>query len=69
MGLSFKGWLRRIMINSAIDYFRRNEKHYHHVDIIYAKADRKQIKEPYFSGFIKRPDNWEAKKITTELRK
>ncbi len=32
-GLSFKGWLRRIMINSAIDYFRKNEKHYHSLDI------------------------------------
>ncbi|MCZ6519969.1 MAG: sigma-70 family RNA polymerase sigma factor [Bacteroidetes bacterium] len=39
MGLSFKGWLRRIMINSAIDHFRRNEKHYHHVDITYAKTE------------------------------
>ena len=32
-GLSFKGWLRRIMINCAIDYYRRNEKHYHSLDI------------------------------------
>ncbi len=32
-GLSFKGWLRKIMINSAIDYFRKNEKHYHSLDI------------------------------------
>ena len=24
------------MINSAIDYFRRNEKHYHNLDISYA---------------------------------
>ena len=35
-GLSFKGWLRKIMIHSAIDYFRRNEKHYHSLDISYA---------------------------------
>ena len=27
-GRSFKGWLRKVMINSAIDYYRRNEKHY-----------------------------------------
>jgi RNA polymerase sigma factor (sigma-70 family) len=32
-GLSFKGWIRKVMINSAIDYFRRNEKHYHSLDI------------------------------------
>jgi RNA polymerase sigma factor (sigma-70 family) len=34
---SFKGWLRQVMINSAIDYFRRNEKHYHGLDISYLK--------------------------------
>lgn len=38
-GLSFKGWLRRIVINAAIDYYRRNEKHYHGVDISYAKQE------------------------------
>lgn len=32
-GLSFRGWLRKIMVNSAIDYFRRNEKHYHSLEI------------------------------------
>lgn len=37
-GLSFKGWLRRIIINTAIDHFRKNEKHYHSVDISYAKT-------------------------------
>ena len=36
-GLSFKGWIRRIMINSAIDYFRRNERHYHSLDISHAQ--------------------------------
>lgn len=39
-GLSFKGWLRRIVINSAIDYYRRNEKHYHGVDISYARQEQ-----------------------------
>jgi RNA polymerase sigma-70 factor (ECF subfamily) len=34
---SFKGWLRKVMINSAIDYFRRNEKHYNGLDISYLK--------------------------------
>lgn len=29
---SFKAWLRRIMINTAIDYYRREVKHYHHLD-------------------------------------
>lgn len=38
-GLSFKGWLRKVMINSAIDYYRRNEKHYHSLDISHGKYE------------------------------
>lgn len=38
-GLPFKGWLRKVMINTAIDYFRRQEKHYHSVDISYARYE------------------------------
>ena len=29
----FEGWLRRIMINSAIDCYRREVKHYHHTSV------------------------------------
>jgi RNA polymerase sigma factor (sigma-70 family) len=36
-GRSFKSWLRKIMVNASIDYFRRNEKHYHNLDISYAQ--------------------------------
>jgi RNA polymerase sigma factor (sigma-70 family) len=28
---SFNAWLRRIMINSAIDHYRRERKHYNHI--------------------------------------
>jgi RNA polymerase sigma-70 factor (ECF subfamily) len=38
-GLSFNGWLRKIMINSAIDYFRRNERHYHSLDISHVQDE------------------------------
>jgi RNA polymerase sigma-70 factor (ECF subfamily) len=38
-GLSFKGWIRKIMVNSAIDHYRRNEKHYDHVDISYVRNE------------------------------
>lgn len=38
-GLSFKGWVRRIMINAAIDHFRRNERHYNAIDISYIKEE------------------------------
>ena len=30
---SFKGWLRRIMINTALDHYRQEVKHYHHEDV------------------------------------
>jgi RNA polymerase sigma factor (sigma-70 family) len=30
---SFKGWLRRIMINTALDSYRHNLKHYHSQDL------------------------------------
>lgn len=36
-GMSFKGWLRKVMINAAIDYYRKNEKHYHALDISYLR--------------------------------
>src|SRR5271154_2058878 len=39
-GLSFIGWVRKIMINASIDNFRRNEKHYNSVDISYIKAEQ-----------------------------
>jgi len=42
LGLSFKGWLRKVMINSAVDYFRRNEKHYGNLDISYVQYDSDQ---------------------------
>ncbi|MTI32764.1 sigma-70 family RNA polymerase sigma factor [Cytophagales bacterium RKSG123] len=34
----FKSWIRRIFINSAIDYFRRNRKHYEHDDLEEARG-------------------------------
>ncbi len=37
--LSFKGWFRRVMINSSIDYYRRNEKHYNSLDISHASYE------------------------------
>ena len=34
----FKGWIRRIFINAAIDYFRSNKKHYDQDDIDEARG-------------------------------
>lgn len=29
----FKGWLRRILINAAIDHYRQEVRHHHHEDV------------------------------------
>ncbi len=31
---AFKPWLRRIVVNTAIDEFRRNKVHSHHLDVV-----------------------------------
>lgn len=31
---SFKPWLRRIVVNTSIDYYRRNIKETHHLDVL-----------------------------------
>jgi RNA polymerase sigma factor (sigma-70 family) len=36
---SFKGWLRRILINTSIDYYRKNTKHSAFMDIEKADAE------------------------------
>ena len=36
---SFKGWLRRILVNTAIDNYRKEHQHYHSVDLIYADEE------------------------------
>lgn len=30
---SFHGWLKKILINTAIDHYRKEKKHYHHDDL------------------------------------
>jgi len=32
-GVPFKNWLRRILINTAIDNYRKNSKHYYHLNV------------------------------------
>ena len=33
----FKGWLRRILINTALDHYRSEVRHYHHEDSAHAE--------------------------------
>ena len=35
----FKSWLKRIVINTALDYHKKNQKHYYHEDIDVIQSD------------------------------
>jgi len=52
---SFEGWMKRIVVNVAIDNFRKNSKHYYHENIDDA------YQSVLHSGEI--PDNLEVKDI------
>ncbi|NOY51456.1 MAG: RNA polymerase sigma factor [Chlorobi bacterium] len=52
---SFEGWMKRIVVNVAIDNFRKNNKHYYYYDIDELNG------EPYLVSDI--PDNLEVKDI------
>lgn len=36
---SFQGWLRKIMVHTAIDHYRKNSKHYSSLDLVYAENE------------------------------
>lgn len=38
--VSFKGWLRRILINTAIDYFRKYHKESHQLEVIHLQPQQ-----------------------------
>lgn len=42
----FKAWFRRILVNAAIDYYRKNHKHQHTLDVVHL-----QIANSGLSGF------------------
>ncbi len=52
---SFEGWMKRIVLNIAIDNFRKNNKYYYHHDIDEING------ESYFASDI--PDNLEVKDL------
>ncbi len=52
---SFEGWIKRIVVNIAIDNFRKNNKYYYHHDIDEING------ESYFASDI--PDDLEVKDL------
>ena len=56
---SFEGWMKRIVINAAIDNYRKNNKHYYNFDIDEING------EPYLTSDI--PDNLEVNDIQNTI--
>ncbi len=40
---SFNGWLRRVVINTALDYYRKNKKHYNHLSLEHDTASHNDV--------------------------
>ena len=57
---SFEGWMKRIIINIAVDNFRKNSKHYHHRDIDDFKVHSDIVTEL--------PNNIEVKEILNTIQ-
>ena len=57
---SFEGWMKRIIVNTAIDNFRKNNKFYYHHDIDEING------EPYFISDIS--DDLEVKDILNTVQ-
>lgn len=57
---SFEGWMKRIMVNVAIDNFRKNKKYYHHHDINEVNST------PYF--VLPPPNHLEVKEILKTIQ-
>jgi RNA polymerase sigma factor (sigma-70 family) len=45
----FKNWLKRIVINTALDYHKKNQKHYFHQDINDSELENIAYSEPPFA--------------------
>jgi len=57
---SFEGWMKRIMVNVAIDNLRKNNKFYYHKDIDEING------KPYFASDI--PNDLEVKDILSTIQ-
>lgn len=48
---SFEGWIRRIVVNTAITHYRRNLKHSHHQDIVELPATPRDMENQHDPEF------------------
>lgn len=60
-GQSFNAWFKRIFVNTAIDYYRKNKKHYHHADVYETDV------EYFHENILDRLSSHEILKLVQEL--
>jgi RNA polymerase sigma-70 factor (ECF subfamily) len=64
---SFEGWIRRIMVNTAIDHLRRNKHDYLIVNTVYASDQAGAIADEPDDSLIDRVDQEEVMKAVQNL--
>jgi RNA polymerase sigma-70 factor (ECF subfamily) len=64
---SFEGWIRRIMVNTAIDHLRRNKHEYLIVNTVYASDQGASITDEPDDNIINRVDQEEVMKAVQNL--
>ena len=48
---SFEGWMRRIVVNTAITHYRKNQKHTHHLDVVEMPATPRDLENQHDPEF------------------
>jgi RNA polymerase sigma-70 factor, ECF subfamily len=64
---SFEGWIRRIMVNAAIDHLRRNKHDYLIVNTVYASDQAGVVADEPDDNIINRVDQEEVMKAVQNL--
>lgn len=64
---SFEGWVRRIMVNTAIDHIRKNKQNYLIVSTVYANEKAANIPDDTDDDFINSISEEEILKAVQEL--
>ena len=64
---SFEGWVRRIMVNTAIDHLRRNKHEYLIVNTVYASDQAAMITDESDDNIINQVDHEEVMRAVQQL--
>jgi RNA polymerase sigma-70 factor (ECF subfamily) len=64
---SFEGWIRRIMVNTAIDHIRRNKHEYLIVNTVYASDQAATVKDESDENIMNSVDHEEVMKAIQQL--